>query len=256
MTCKRFGPVLACLALPALLLAVAAPALARSDEISFSPLDETRYDVSRESVVQLLCSEGDSPRLHLSRAVALAYRPDGADFDILLATRHGVTGQNGFRQCRVRGVPAEQGEIMAVSAGEPDPRDASQFSQDWAILVTRGRLPDSLPRLRVLASTGQAEGRLTFLRRPVEQAPCDLPDAPDYLTDPSLILHDSDRRPGLSGTPLVTQIGDEPYVVALHVGHYLVLDGDRREYGVARRVSDDFLDALNTVLVQAEIARR
>ena len=35
-----------------------------------------------------------------------------------------------------------------------------------------------------------------------------------------------------------------------------MLDGDRREYGVARRVSDDFLDALNTVLVQAEIARR
>ncbi len=255
MKTLRPGHALACLLLPLLWLA-AAPVFARSDEISFSPLDETRYDVSRESVVQLLCSDGEGAPLHLSRAVALAYRPAGADFDILLATRHGVTGTQGLRDCRVRGVPAELGEIVQIDAGQPGRLDASQFSQDWAILVTRGRLPASLPRLRVLVSDGEPAGQLTFLRRPVEQAPCGLADAPDYLTDPSLILHDCERRPGLSGTPLVTQIGDEPYIVALHVGHYLILDGERREYGVARRVSDDFLDALHAVLDRAELARR
>ena len=255
MSHLRPGHVLACLILPLLALA-ASPAFAHSDEISYAPLDETRYDVSRESVVQLLCSDGDTPQLHLSRAVALAYQPAGADFDILLATRHGVHGSDGLRQCRVRGVPVEIGEIMDVDTGTPGHLDASQFSQDWAILVTRGRLPASLPRLRVLVSEGDVAGQLTFLRRPVEQEPCGLPDAPDFLTDPSLILHDCERRPGLSGTPLVTQIGDEPYIVALHVGHYLILDGERREYGVARRVSDDFLDALHAVLDRAEFARR
>jgi hypothetical protein len=255
MTHGRPGLCLACLVLPLFLLA-AGPAFARSDEIRFSPLDETRYDVSRESVVQLLCSDGEGEAFHLSRAVALAYQPAGADFDILLATRHGVTGPNGFRQCRVRGVPVEIGEILQIDAGQPGRFDSSQFSQDWAILVTRGRLPASLPRLRVLDSDADMDGRLTFLRRPVEQAPCGLAQAPDYLADPSLILHDCARRPGLSGTPLVTQIGDEPYIVALHVGHYLFLDGERREYGVARRVSDDFLEALHAVLDRAEIGRR
>ncbi|WP_203292984.1 hypothetical protein [Maricaulis parjimensis] len=255
MTCLRPGPRLACLLLPLLAL-MAAPAFARSDEVSFTPLDDAQYDVSRESVVQLLCWHDDPTQLHLSRAVVLAYHPVGAEFDLLLATRHGVYGSQGLRNCRVRGVPLEIGEIVAVETGHPGTTDTSQFSQDWAILTTRGRLPASVPRLRVLVSDSQPDGQLTFLRRPVDQQACSLPQAPDYLTEPSLIFHDCDRRPGLSGTPLVTQIGDEPYIVALHVGQYLILDGERQEYGVARRVSDDFLDALNTVLVRADIARR
>ena len=55
-------------------------------------------------MVQLLCSDGEGEAFHLSRAVALAYQPAGADFDILLATRHGVTGPNGFRRGGARSV--------------------------------------------------------------------------------------------------------------------------------------------------------
>jgi len=230
------------------LIATTAPAHAVSDQVAFSALDHENYDLSRESVVQLLCRDPATEHTFLSRGVVLDYRPEGASFDLVLATRHGVYAPAGPRDCRVRGVPETMGRVTEIRAGIPDVRDSSDFSEDWAILRTRQRLPASVPRLRVLAFEGASSGELTLLVRPVDRAPCAVPDPPEALGDPDLILHDCIAHRGLSGSPLVTQIAGVPYVVGVHVGRYLIPDGEWREYGVARRVSGDFLAALDEVL--------
>ena len=43
---------------------------------------------------------------------------------------------------------------------------------------------------------------------------------------------------------MVTLIEGVPHVVGLHVGQYILLDEDGRRLGVARRLSDTFLDTL------------
>lgn len=217
---------------------------ALSDAADFAPLDEQNYDLSRESVQQLLCRDRETGILYLSRAVALAYWPESGSHDVLLATRHAVFGPTGRRDCRIRGVDERVGEIVRVEAGEPDARDPTDFTQDWAILRTRRRLPEDVPRVGILIGSNEGQGELTLLLRAVERAPCHLPDPPESLRDPSLIVHDCATRGGLSGSPLVTQIGGAPYVVGLHVGQYLLIDEERRDYGIARRLDGDFLAAL------------
>ena len=229
---------------------LAGPAARASDAVHFDALDPATYDVSRESVVQLLCQDPDSEQLYLSRAVVLDARPgQRPDFDVLLATRHALFGSAGQRSCRIRGVPEWRGEIVDVRSGTPDPHNATDFSADWSILRTRGRLPDDVPRMRVLAASGEHRGELSLLVRPVDRAPCDVSQPPDYLPDPNLIVHGCATRHGLSGTPLVAQVGGEPFVVALHVGRSLTVgEGEPEELGVARRLSGDFLTALSRYL--------
>lgn len=233
-------------------IAAGAPPARASDAIQFDALDAETYDLTRESVVQLLCQDPDSEQLYLSRAVVLDARPgnEEAPFDVLLATRHALFGAAGMRRCRIRGVPDWVGEIVDVRTGTPDVRQATDFSADWAILRTRRRLPDAVPRMRALAVEGDQNGELSLLVRPVDRAPCDLHAPPAALDDPNLLVHDCQTRRGLSGTPLVAQLDGEPFIVALHVGHYLSIGEEREEYGIARRLSGDFLTTLSDYLAE------
>lgn len=241
----------------ALLLAVmpGPDAMAGADElVEFDALDAQTYDISRESVVQLLCEDLQTGRHYLSRAVVLDAQPGARPgFDVLLATRHALHGANGPRSCHVRGVPDWMGEIVDVRTGTPAAGHHTDFSADWSILRTRRRLPDETPRLRVLASDGIDEGELSLLVRPVERAPCGIHRPPATLSDPGLIIHGCRSRQGLSGTPLVTQIDGEPYVVALHVGQALALGDELEAFGIARRLNGEFLAALSDYLRELAI---
>ena len=237
-------------------LCLSLPAWAGSEAIRYEPLDDIRYDITREGVLQLLCRDPLTGQHFLSRVVVLQNPDPDADTDILLGTRHALFASGRQRDCRVRGVPEEVGHITGVSAGKPVSGDATDFSHDWAILQTRERLPEGVRRLRVLAASGEAHGALTFLRRPVDGEHCRLPAGPLHLSDPALIFHDCASRAGLSGTPLVTQINGEAYIVALHVGRYYLVEEEGQEYGVARLVNGEFLDALSAVLAESRRRQR
>lgn len=126
---------------------LAVPAVRASDTVRFDGLDPEIYDWSRESVMQLLCFDAATGRHYLSRAVVLDTRPRGGRdaHDILLATRHAIDGRSGRRSCRIRGVPEMVGEIVDARTGTPDAAHTNDFGADWAILRTRGRLPQDVP---------------------------------------------------------------------------------------------------------------
>lgn len=231
------------------------PRAEASDVVAFDALDARTYDISRESVVQLLCYEEQTGRHFLSRAVVLDAQPDARPgFDILLGTRHALRGHNGPRTCHVRGVPDTVGEIVDVRTGPAHPENLTEFSSDWAILRTRRRLPDETPRLRVLAAGAVDQGEVSLLVRPVDRKPCDVQQSPAaFSSDPGLLIHGCRSRQGLSGTPLVVQVEGEPFVVAVHVGHTIPFGAHQESYGIARRLNGDFLSTLAEYLRELSV---
>jgi|GEM_PF-1890524 len=227
-------------ALPAVLLSGPSGA---ADRMSFMPLDTDSFDDSRNGVVRLMCVDGGNGHSYLSRAVLLDVTGPDASHDVLLAARHGVVGSTGQRDCQVYGQDAETGQIIDMVIAPQDPLEGNEFSEDWAILRTAGRLPADIARLQAAGAGSSDEGRLTMVNRVTDNRACHVEDIADW-DDARLIVHDCPARPGLSGSPMVTLIKGVPHVVGLHVGQYIILQDDGRRLGVARRLSDDFLATL------------
>jgi hypothetical protein len=234
-------------------LALAGTAAA-SDEVLLTALDDTAYDLTRDGVVQLLCTNPGDGRLFLSRAIALDLPGVSGDFDVLLAARHAVTNRGAERDCAVRGVDPLQGAVGRIMTSTPELGERGDFEQDWAILRTVGRLPEGTPRIPAAVYYGEESGEVSLLVRAVEYDPCTITVPPANLANVSLLFHDCRSRPGLSGSPLLTMIDGEPHVVAVHVGEYLMLDETDARYSVARRLSGEFLIALET-FIKEEAAR-
>lgn len=227
-------------ALPAVLLSGPTGA---SDRMSFMPLDPDSFDDSRNGVVRLMCVDGGNGHSYLSRAVLLDVTGTEDSHDVLLTARHGVIGTAGPRECRVYGQDVETGRIADMVIAPQDPLEDNEFGEDWAILRTAGRLPDDIARLQAAGAGSGDQGRLTMVNRVTDNRACHVEDLADW-EDARLIVHDCPARPGLSGSPMVALIKGVPHVVGLHVGQYIILQDDGRRLGVARRLSDDFLDTL------------
>ncbi|WP_323762414.1 hypothetical protein [Maricaulis sp.] len=214
-----------------------------ADRMSFLPLDPDSYADSRNGVVRLLCVDSSNGHSYLSRAVLLDVTGPDSSHDVLLAARHGVIGSAGQRACQVQGQEAATGQIIDMVVAPQDPMEGNEFSEDWAILRTAGRLPADIARLQAAGAGTGAEGRLTMVNRVTDNRACHVEEIADW-EDARLIVHDCPARPGLSGSPMVTLIKGVPHVVGLHVGQYIILQDDGRRLGVARRLSGEFLDTL------------
>lgn len=229
-------------------------AVQASDVIHFSALDEPTYTDSSGGVVQLICVNTTQGGYYLSRAVVLDLAELDLPFDILLTARHAVVDSDGGRDCYVRHHGPEEGHINAMIHSFEGPQFDTDFMNDWAVLRTETRLPEGTRRVRAAAYTGEENGQLSLLSRGFVYAPCDVTGPPQEMDNPTLIFHDCHSRPGMSGSPMVTMIDGIPHVVALHVGQIIMLGDNFRSYSVARRISDEFLDAL-TAMVDVKASR-
>ncbi|WP_297736908.1 hypothetical protein [uncultured Maricaulis sp.] len=235
-------------------LALVVPASVQAaDRLSFMPLDPDSFADSRNGVVRLFCEDPTNGHAYVSRAVLLDVSGARGDHDVLLAARHGVTGQGGERQCRVYGEDEETGRIIEMVLAPQDPREDNEFGEDWAILRTAGRLPAGITRLQAAGAGPGITGGLTMVNRVMDNRACRV-ERIEHWADERLIVHTCPSRPGLSGSPMVTMIKGVPHVVGLHVGQYVMLQEDSRRYGVARRLSDHFLETLIS-FIEADTAR-
>ncbi|WP_339737699.1 hypothetical protein [uncultured Maricaulis sp.] len=215
-----------------------------ADQAGIRALDDEAYLNSRNGVIQLICENEATGQVYLSRAVVLDIPGFAGDFDILLAARHAVMDRTVERNCHVRGEPLRRGQIAGIETSSPAVNDFGEFSQDWAIVRTRGRLDDSISRLRAAAYAGREQGQLSMLRAAMHGEPCQITPAPDQIVEPTLIFHDCYARPGLSGSPLLAQIEGEAYVIGVQLGEYVMFNEGGRQYSVGRRLDDEFLQAL------------
>jgi hypothetical protein len=227
-----------------LILALIATPAFGSDEIGVHALDEDAYRHSRDGVVQLVCTNEVTGQRYLSRAVVLQLPGFLADYDVLLAARHGVMDRDIERDCQIRGERVEIGAITRISTSTPAANEIGDFSHDWAIIRTRGRLAGPVTRLRAAVYDGPDQGQISMLRTAIAGEPCEITAAPDRIVQPTLIFHDCFSRPGLSGSPLLVQIDGEPFVIGLQLGEYIMLNESGQEYSVGRRIGDEFLQAL------------
>jgi hypothetical protein len=225
------------------LAGLATGAVEAADRVSFMPLDPDSFEDSRNGVVRLLCVDAANGYSYLSRAVLLDVTAPDDNHDVLLTARHGVIGSGGQRDCQVYGQDTEAGAIIDMVIAPQDPREDNEFGEDWAILRTAGRLPDEIARLQAAGWESDGQGELSMLNRVTDSRACHV-ERMENWSDDRLIVHDCPARPGLSGSPMVTLIKGVPHVVGLHVGQYILLDEEGRRLGVARRLSDTFLDTL------------
>ena len=215
-----------------------------NDKVEFSSLSSDAYSSASQSVVQLLCHNTLNDTYFLSRAVVLDLPRHDLPFDILLTARHAVMDNDGTRQCHVRGQGPDGGQVSTIARSFEGAQFSQDFSNDWAVIQTAGRLSDDLVRARAVTYDGAENGDLSLVLKASELTPCAITQAPEDFDTSTLIFHDCHTRPGMSGSPMMSMIGDQPYVVGVHVGYLTMMNEDFRRYGVARRLNGDFLDAL------------
>ena len=228
----------------------AAPAAA-SDWVAMDALASTDYAEAEAGVVRLSCVRAGEGGRHVSRAVILDAPGGRGDFDVLLASRHAVADAQGLRDCQVEG----RGEAGAIVRIHAPLNPAGEFNEDWAVLVTSGPLGESAARLRAAAPPAGLEGEVSLVVQASEERACRLGPGPREVEADHLLFHDCDTRPGLSGSPIVSRIGGEAYVIGLHLGWVQVWRDDAPRYGVARRLTPDLGEALARV-IDTETARR
>lgn len=179
--------------------------------------------------------------------------------DVVLTTGHGlpVKAETVLRDCRAiaRGKPYSVEAVWRTSTVEDD------WPHDWAVLLTR-RLGDNIRRLRPGLMTPDGLARLVAARVPVrlvlrygddEQGDCHL--EPSSFTHPPLVSHSCVGYPGVSGTPLIAMIGNEPLVIATHVGSQLEWNGTRFTLeSVARVLDADVVAAIEAAAARARDA--
>ncbi|MHA6289356.1 trypsin-like serine peptidase [Maricaulis sp. CAU 1757] len=218
-----------------------------SEKVNLRALDNFEYHQSRQGVLQLICHDPVAGATYLSRAVVLDLgRGHGAP-EVLLAARHGVFGQAGPRDCHVRGVDPEAGQIRRVMSAPADATDIGEFDHDWALLETQGGFPASQQRLQAAVVQGQEFGAVSLVQHGPMRPPCQIQLAPAHYRHPDLMIHDCLTRPGMSGSPMVAEIDGVAMVVGLHVGQYVVLEDGSRQ-GVARRISGELIAYLEDLL--------
>jgi hypothetical protein len=175
--------------------------------------------------------------------------------DVVLTTGHGLPAgtETVRRDCRAiaRGRPYSVEAAWRASTVEGD------WAHDWAVLITR-RLGDNIRRLRPAFVTPEALARLVADRAPVrvvlryadeEESDCRL--EPSSFTRPPLVSNSCVSHPGVSGTPLIAMIGQEPVVIATQVGSRLEWDGARFTSASIARV----LDTDVAIAIEAAAAR-
>jgi hypothetical protein len=223
------------------------PALA-SDEVELSALEGAAYSEASEGVVQLLCQSAIDDRYFLSRAIVLNLGQSDRPYEVLLTARHAVMDSGGSRDCQVRGQDEDDGHVTAIISSDAAEELVSDFNHDWAVLRTGNRFPASFPRVRAASFGRGHQGQLSMLVKAVDYDACQITAAPEQMEDDRLIFHDCNSRPGLSGSPMMAVLNGQSYVVGVHLGRFVMLNENSRHYSVARRLSDDFLEALIAVL--------
>ena len=176
--------------------------------------------------------------------------------DVVLTTGHGLPPgtEAVLRDCRAiaRGKPYTVEAVWRTATVEDD------WPHDWAVLLTH-RLGNNIQRLRPGLLTPDGLARLVADRVPVrlvlrygdeEDSDCRLEPSP--FTQPPLVSHSCVGYPGVSGTPLIAMIGDEPLVIATQVGSQLAWDGSRFTMeSVARVLDADVAAAIEAATVRA-----
>jgi hypothetical protein len=229
-------------------LSLSAGAVLASDEVELSALEGAAYTDASQGVVQVLCQSGVDGAYFLSRAIVLDLGTTGRPYEVLLTAGHAVMDSAGDRDCHVRGQDEDVGRVIAIVSSNAPEHVVSDFNNDWAVLRTGDRFDADFPRVRPAVLARGDQGQLSLLVKAVEQEACQITAAPAQMEDKRLIFHDCASRPGLSGSPMMTVVDGQSYVVGIHLGRLTMLNENSRSYSVARRLSDDFLEALLAVL--------
>lgn len=180
-------------------------------------------------------------------------------YEVILTTAHGLpTDVDALRRsCRVVG--ADNGRYRIESVWRPDSRGRGSVD-DWAVLLTERRLSGAVKRLRSLAIDHAARQRMTGDEMPVRlplrslgsERACSLtpPGSLGMDLTAELFGHTCRAWSGHSGSPILTIVEDEVYLLGIHLGSRWIVE-EHAALEIGR-----YLDATILEAIHAATARR
>ncbi|RPI60834.1 MAG: hypothetical protein EHM50_06700 [Lysobacterales bacterium] len=207
-------------------VALGAPAARAAEVTTLPPPSGTGIE---RGVALLRCKVPGTPTFFLSRGAVLEV---GAHehADVLLTTAHGLPASAAevVRDCRVVARGREYPIDDVWHAGG----DALGAGHDWAVVLSK-RIRGDLHRWRVGEVGVESLAKLVADRAPVRLVMryTDMGTHTDCRLEPRasipsrLVAHTCLSYPGMSGSPLILGVADEPVLIGLHVGSGLEWTG-------------------------------
>ena len=208
-----------------------------------------RYSGVDIGLVEISCDYGERGRGR-RRGVLVDNETPDAEFEVVLTAAHGFP-QSTQELLQICFLPIDDETNYPIAdVWRPDQID-SGYSDDWAVLLIRGRLtgsatrhplaPIERPDLREMMSSDSAV-RLPLRFAPTER-PCELTQ--DRLlreqVDSGLLAHNCESWRGHSGSPILIELDGQTFVLGLHLGsRWLFETKEALPLGryVDRRISD------------------
>ncbi|MEO8465017.1 MAG: hypothetical protein ABI640_06720 [Gammaproteobacteria bacterium] len=200
---------------------------------------------AERGVVQIRCGTNVVNMVRLSRGAMLQLNGE-AKSDLVLAAAHGLPESRDavLRACRVLGAHGRPYRIANIWRSA---RSGTDMTDDWAVVLVRGRLAGDVGRLTPARVTGdkwteiengEASVRVLLRQAELREGDCRLrPSMAPYEYRPTELLvyacSATSRAAGLSGSPLMIGVEGMPFVIGVHLGWGLQMFDDGRLHAVS-----------------------
>jgi hypothetical protein len=229
---------------------------AASSSSAQNVIDPTgRYSGVDIGLVEIYCQYGERGRGR-RRGVLVATATPEADFEVVLTAEHGFP-QSDQELRQICFLPLGEETTYPVAAVWRPDRFGGGYSDDWAVLLIRGRLtgavsrhplaPVERPDLQAMISNDSAV-RLPLRFAPTER-PCELTQ--DRLlrdqVDSGLLAHNCEAWRGHSGSPILIELDGQTFILGLHLGNRWIFETSEA-LPLGRYVDQRIADAVSAAI--------
>ena len=216
---------------------------------------------SRESeagLVQIECLSENAT--YYFRGAIIDSGDADASYEVILTSLHGLPDDLSTirRTCVVKG--AQGSHVGIKDIWRPDSRGYVSPS-DWAVLLTNERLRDAIERLSAVRVPYPGREKLAANDIPVRlplrfvegERACSLTQfgPAGVRSSEGLFAHTCRTWPGLSGSPILISIDDQPFVLGIHLGSRWPYDRDPA-LGIGRFVDATIAEAINAAVAKGK----
>lgn len=210
-------------------------------------------------LTRIECVPDDGAHTHRFRGAIIDTGTVDFPYEVILTAAHGLPSDVDALRRRCRVVGAEDGRYRIDRVWRPESRGRDSID-DWAVLLTERRLSGTVKRLRSLtidhAARRQMAGDEMSVRLPLRflgsERACSLtpPGSFDVDLTAELFGHTCRAWFGHSGSPILTTVEGEVYILGIHLGSRWIVE-HHASLEIAR-----YLDATILEAIHAAAARR
>lgn len=184
-------------------------------------------------LTRIECAGDDSTYTFRFRGAIIDTGTVDASYEVILTAAHGLPSDVDVLRRRCRVVGAEDGRYRIESVWRPTSQGRGSVD-DWAVLLTERRFRGHVKRVRTLATDNAARQQMAGNEMPVRlplrftggERACSLtqPGSLGVNLAAELFGHTCRAWFGHSGSPILTTVEGEVYVLGIHLGSLWIVE--------------------------------